>query len=104
MQTSISDSSNGNEYNRISLRHGQFIPKIAGYGIDYRCHTCYEVGGDYIDILPLPNEQFMAIVADVAGKGFASALVSSSFRSAFRAMAKAHLADASDRKDGYASR
>jgi serine phosphatase RsbU (regulator of sigma subunit) len=65
----------------------QSIPKIAGYGIDYRCHTCYEVGGDYIDILPLPDEQFMAIVADVAGKGLASALVSSSFRSAFRAMA-----------------
>jgi len=67
------------------------IPEIAGYGLDFRCRTCYEVGGDYLDIFLLPDGRYMMTVADVAGKGFASALVSGSFRAAFRAMAAAGL-------------
>jgi serine phosphatase RsbU (regulator of sigma subunit) len=47
------------------------------------------VGGDYLDILTLPTGNLVMVVADVAGKGLASALVSASFRSAFRAMAVA---------------
>jgi sigma-B regulation protein RsbU (phosphoserine phosphatase) len=70
----------------------QTLPTIAGYGLDYRCKTCFEVGGDYLDLLALPDQQYMMIVADVAGKGLASALVSASFRAAFRAMAVAGLA------------
>lgn len=70
----------------------QAVPAIAGYQLDYRCHTCFEVGGDYVDILALPEERYMMIVADVAGKGLASALVSASFRAAFRAMAISGLA------------
>lgn len=69
----------------------QNIPAITGYDLDFRCKTCYEVGGDYLDILPLPDGRYLMAVADVAGKGFASALVSGSFRSAFRAMASAGL-------------
>ncbi len=69
----------------------QTLPRIAGYGVDYRSKTCFEVGGDYLDLLALPDDQYMMIVADVAGKGLASALVSASFRAAFRAMAIAGL-------------
>lgn len=69
----------------------QRLPTIEGYELDYRCKTCFEVGGDYLDILGLPDGGYMVIVADVAGKGLASALVSSSFRAAFRAMAIAGL-------------
>jgi phosphoserine phosphatase RsbU/P len=65
----------------------QALPTITGYALDYRSNTCFEVGGDYVDILALPEDQYMMIVADVAGKGLASALVSASFRAAFRAMA-----------------
>lgn len=63
------------------------IPDIPGYDIAHRSVTCYEVGGDYLDIMPLPSGELMIVVADVAGKGLASALVGSSFRSAFRAIA-----------------
>ena len=69
----------------------QSMPAIPGYSISARSQTCYEVGGDYLDILPLPDGQWMMVVADVAGKGLASTLVGTSFRSAFRAMAASGL-------------
>jgi serine phosphatase RsbU (regulator of sigma subunit) len=66
----------------------QAIPDIPGYTMASRSQTCYEVGGDYLDIYPMPTGELMIVVADVAGKGLASALVGSSFRSAFRAIAR----------------
>lgn len=65
----------------------QTLPAIAGYSLAFRSATCYEVGGDYLDIVGQPDGSLLVAVADVAGKGLASALMSSSFRSAFRAMA-----------------
>jgi serine phosphatase RsbU (regulator of sigma subunit) len=65
----------------------QMLPAIAGYSLAFRSATCYEVGGDYLDIVSQPDGSLLMAVADVAGKGLASALMSSSFRSAFRAMA-----------------
>ncbi len=64
----------------------QHMPDIPGYDLAMRSVTCYAVGGDYLDIVPMPSGQTTIIIADVAGKGLASALVSVSFRSAFRAM------------------
>jgi serine phosphatase RsbU (regulator of sigma subunit) len=60
---------------------------IPGYSVSFRSSTCYEVGGDYLDIVEQPDGSLLMAVADVAGKGLASAIVSTSFRSAFRAMA-----------------
>ena len=68
------------------------LPEIAGYRLGFRSQTCYEVGGDYLDILPLGANRFVMVVADVAGKGMASAMVSVSFRAAFRAMAGSGMA------------
>ncbi len=65
----------------------QHVPEIPGYSVDFRSNACYEVGGDYVDVLKLPDGRYVMIVADVAGKGLASAIVAASFRSAFRAMA-----------------
>jgi len=65
----------------------QRLPEIAGYSLGFRSATCYEVGGDYLDIVEQPDGSLLMAVADVAGKGLASAIVSMSFRSAFRAMA-----------------
>jgi sigma-B regulation protein RsbU (phosphoserine phosphatase) len=65
----------------------QELPRIEGYSLGYRSMTCYEVGGDYLDILTQPDGSVVMAVADVAGKGLASAIMSTSFRSAFRAMA-----------------
>jgi serine phosphatase RsbU (regulator of sigma subunit) len=65
----------------------QKLPSIAGYSLSFRSVTCYEVGGDYLDLVEQPDGSLLIAVADVAGKGLASAIMSSSFRSAFRAMA-----------------
>lgn len=65
----------------------QKLPAISGYSIGFRSVTCYEVGGDYLDIVTLPGGSLLIAVADVAGKGMASAIMMTSFRSAFRAMA-----------------
>jgi serine phosphatase RsbU (regulator of sigma subunit) len=64
----------------------QQLPEIAGYSVGIKSATCYAVGGDYLDIVELPDGSILMAVCDVAGKGLASAIVSSSFRSAFRAM------------------
>lgn len=65
----------------------QELPAIPGYSLGYRSTTCYEVGGDYLDIVAQPDGSILMAVADVAGKGLASAMMSTNFRSAFRAMA-----------------
>jgi len=65
----------------------QMLPEIAGYSIAFKSVTCYEVGGDYLDIVEQPDGSLLIAVADVAGKGLASAMMSTSFRAAFRAMA-----------------
>jgi len=65
----------------------QRMPSVEGYSIAVRSQTCYEVGGDYVDIIQLPDGGILMAVADVAGKGLASAIMATSFRAAFRAMA-----------------
>jgi serine phosphatase RsbU (regulator of sigma subunit) len=64
----------------------QQMPYIAGYSVEVRSIACYAVGGDYLDIVPMPSGEIMIVLADVAGKGLSSAMVGCSFRSAFRAM------------------
>jgi sigma-B regulation protein RsbU (phosphoserine phosphatase) len=65
----------------------QRMPSVPGFSIAVRSQTCYEVGGDYVDIISLPDDTILMAVADVAGKGLASAIMATSFRAAFRAMA-----------------
>lgn len=43
----------------------------------------YEVGGDYFDVIPVGAEAWVAVVADVAGKGVSSALLASLLQGAF---------------------
>ena len=63
------------------------MPEIAGYSVTARSTTCYEVGGDYLDSVAMPDGSHLMVVADVAGKGLASAIVATSFRSALRSLA-----------------
>ena len=65
------------------------LPAIPGYSVAFKSNTCYEVGGDYLDIVEQPDGKLLMVVADVAGKGLASAIMSTIFRSTFRAVAAA---------------
>jgi serine phosphatase RsbU (regulator of sigma subunit) len=69
----------------------QQMPEISGYDLAARSVTCYEVGGDYLDIVNLPSGEIVIVVADVAGKGLTSALVGSSFRAGLRAMVHSNM-------------
>ena len=63
----------------------QQMPEIAGYSVAVRYSPCYEVGGDFVDIFSMPDGAQVMAVADVAGKGLASAILCTAFRAAFRA-------------------
>ena len=63
------------------------MPTISGFSIAARSMSCYEVGGDYLDTVSLPDGSHLFVVADVAGKGMASAILATSFRAAFRSLA-----------------
>ena len=65
----------------------QTLPSIPGFSFAFKSVTCYEVGGDYLDLVEQPDGSLLIAVADVAGKGLASAIMATSFRAAFRAMA-----------------
>ena len=55
--------------------------------ISGRSSACYEVGGDYMDAMEMPDGTVLFVIADVAGKGLASAIIGTGFRSAFRSLA-----------------
>jgi serine phosphatase RsbU (regulator of sigma subunit) len=63
------------------------LPQIPGYSAAFRSEACYEVAGDYLDVVEQPDGSLLMAVADVAGKGLASAITSLSFRAAFRGIA-----------------
>ena len=63
------------------------MPQVSGFSIAGRSSTCYEVGGDYLDAIELADGTHLMVVADVAGKGLASAIVATSLRAAIRSLA-----------------
>jgi sigma-B regulation protein RsbU (phosphoserine phosphatase) len=51
------------------------LPQVPGYDF-YACYkSAQEVGGDYYDFIPLPNNRFGVMIGDVAGKGIPAALL-----------------------------
>jgi sigma-B regulation protein RsbU (phosphoserine phosphatase) len=51
-----------------------------------RAETCYEVGGDFYDFLPISNTALWVVIADVSGKGISAALVMSTIQASLRAL------------------
>src|SRR5260370_17939936 len=69
----------------------QTLPAIPGYSVAIRSRACYQVAGDYLDVVTEPAGSHPMVVADLAGKRLASALVCTAFRSALRALARQSL-------------
>jgi len=61
-------------------------PVIPGFDLAVRNEPCSEVGGDYYDFLALGPQSLLVVVADVEGKGMASALVMSNLQATLRAL------------------
>lgn len=61
------------------------LPPMKGYQIDAVAIPSKAIGGDYYDIIPLDNDSFVLIVADVSGKGIPASLLVSTLNAALYA-------------------
>jgi hypothetical protein len=51
------------------------LPAVPGYGFAHSYRTANEVGGDYYDIMALPDGRLALVVGDASGHGMAAGLV-----------------------------
>jgi sigma-B regulation protein RsbU (phosphoserine phosphatase) len=57
----------------------QSVPVVPSFEFFAHYDPAYEVGGDYYDFVPLPNDRLAMAVGDVSGKGVAAALMMAKF-------------------------
>jgi len=70
------------------------IPTIPGYDIAARYFPCFEVSGDYYDIMQLDDDNLGIIVADVSGKGVGASMIMTMTRSLIRMESERNLSTA----------
>ena len=68
------------------------IPALDGFDIAGVNEASFEVGGDYYEFIPLPEDRWLIIIADVAGKGIAAALQVAAIRASIYALVGRELA------------
>ena len=67
-------------------------PKIPGFDIAGAHESSHSVGGDYYEFIPLVDERWGVVVADVVGKGIPAALLVSALRASISALVGHELA------------
>ena len=63
-------------------------PRVEGFEIAVRYEASQQVGGDYYDFIRLSADTLMVVVADVEGKGAASAMVMSNVQATLHTLAR----------------
>jgi len=63
-------------------------PQVAGIEIAVKYEASQQVGGDYYDFIRLSNDTLIIVVADVEGKGAASAMVMSNVQATLHTLAR----------------
>jgi len=63
-------------------------PEVPGFEIAVRYEASQQVGGDYYDFIRLSPDTLMVVVADVEGKGAASAMVMSNVQATLHTLAR----------------
>ncbi|HSC77588.1 MAG TPA: SpoIIE family protein phosphatase, partial [Candidatus Acidoferrales bacterium] len=61
-------------------------PVLGGFDIAVRHESSLQVGGDYYDFIRLTPDTLIVVIADVEGKGVASALIMSNLQATLRAI------------------
>ena len=67
------------------------LPSIPGYELDGIAIPCKTIGGDYYDLIPLPDGRQVITVADVSGKGIPASLLVSTLHASLHAYLEANL-------------
>jgi sigma-B regulation protein RsbU (phosphoserine phosphatase) len=62
-------------------------PPVEGFEVAAQSRSCFQVGGDYYDFLPLEGARVGLVVADVSGKGTPASLMMASVHAWLQAMA-----------------
>lgn len=62
-------------------------PAVQGFDFAWRSIAAQNIGGDYLDLLKTEAGEVCCLIADASGHGINSALLMSSFRSSYRAVA-----------------
>jgi sigma-B regulation protein RsbU (phosphoserine phosphatase) len=60
------------------------IPGIEGLQVHGEYKPCFEVGGDYFDVIPIDEQKTALVIADVSGKGAGAALLMSNLQASLR--------------------
>ncbi len=68
------------------------LPELAGWDVAAYYQPAREVGGDFYDVIPLPDGEVGFVIGDVTDKGVPAALVMAATRSVLRAFAQQHAA------------
>jgi serine phosphatase RsbU (regulator of sigma subunit) len=76
---------------QIQLRLVPQQVEIPGLDVAVGFEACRWVGGDYVDVVSLPDGRALLVVADVCGKGLPAAMVATSLRTMVRTGARAGL-------------
>ncbi|MCP3962712.1 MAG: SpoIIE family protein phosphatase [bacterium] len=61
-------------------------PSVEGYDIRGATRSCFEIGGDYYDFIPLGGGKLAVVIGDVAGKGVGAALLMAVLQASLRAL------------------
>ncbi len=61
-------------------------PVLEGFQIAILNEPCFAVGGDYYDFLTLGHNTLLVVIADVEGKGLASAMIMSNLQATLRSL------------------
>ncbi|QQS04187.1 MAG: PP2C family protein-serine/threonine phosphatase [Fibrobacterota bacterium] len=51
------------------------MPKVPGLALSAKVIPAREVGGDYYDLLPLPDDKLAVVIGDVSGKGLPAGMI-----------------------------
>ena len=63
---------------------------VPGMTVSALCVPAREVGGDYYDILPLPDGRYGILIADVSGKGMSAALYMAELKGLILSLSQMH--------------
>ena len=67
--------------------HPQKLEELPGYKVETFYKPFREVGGDYFDVIELPNNRTLFALADVSGKGMPAALLAANIQALVRSIA-----------------